>query len=120
SFELTYNRRIGRFWRGFWGVESGLGFTDVTIRDQNTFHAAVVRTTDTYRTGGGAILKLAPFAGTFDGPAENDANGWPLVGVSPVATNTDSFAGAATISGHREFTAKVASLRVGPYFEIPL
>jgi hypothetical protein len=120
SFELTYNRQIGRFWRGFWGVEAGLGYTDITIRDNRTFRATVTRVTDTYRTGGGAILQPPPFAGTFEGPLPNDPNGWPLVGTTPVATATDAFAGAATISGNRQFDAQVVSLRLGPYLEIPL
>jgi hypothetical protein len=120
SFELTYNRQIGRFWRGFWGFEAGLGFTDVTIQDSRGLRASVVRVTDTYRTGGGAVLPPPPFAGTFQGPLPNDPNGWPLVGLAPVATTTDAFAGGATITGRRQFDAQVASLRLGPYFEIPL
>ena len=119
SFELTYNRQIGRFWRGFWGFEAGLGYTDITISDNRTFHASVTRVTDTYRTGGGAILNPAPFSGTFD-VQPNDPNGTPLVGTTPVATATDAFAGAATISGNRHFDAQVVSLRLGPYMEIPL
>jgi hypothetical protein len=120
SVELTYNRQIDALWRGFWGLEAGLGFTDVTIKDQSTYHANVMRATDTYQTGGGAILKPAPFSGTFEGPAEDDPNGWPLVGLAPVASTMDAFPGAATISGNREFDAQVASLRLGPYFELPL
>jgi hypothetical protein len=119
SFELTYNRQIGRFWRGFWGFEAGLGYTDITINDNRTFRASVTRVTDTYRTGGGAILNPAPFSGTFD-VQPNDPNGTPLVGLTPVATTTEAFAGAATISGNRQFDAQVISLRLGPYLEIPL
>ena len=120
SFELTYNRQIGRFWRGFWGVEAGLGYTDIAIQDSRSLRATVTRVTDTYRTGGGAILQPAPFFGTFQGPLPSDPNGWPLVGLTPVATSTETLAGAATISGNRQLDAQVASLRLGPYMEIPL
>src|SRR5205823_187451 len=93
GLELTYNRQLGRVGRAFWGVEAALNFTDLTISDQRSFRGTVVRASDTYRTGGGAVLKPAEpngFAGTFEGPAEDDPNGWPLVGLSPVASSSDS------------------------------
>ena len=119
GFELTYSRQFGKASRGFWGLESGFGFTDLSISDSRTLHGLVSRATDTYRTGGGAILKPPPFSGTAEGPAEGDPNGWPLVGLNPVSSSTDPFAGAATITGRRELTAQLASLRVGPYLDLP-
>src|SRR5205085_4473947 len=69
---------------------------------------------------GGAVLNSPPFAGNADGPGPDDPNGWPLVGLSPVAHSADAFAGAALITGHREFDAQVFGFRLGPYFELPL
>jgi hypothetical protein len=120
GLELTYNRKLGKLGHGFWGIEAGLSFTDVTINDNQTLLGTVERQTDTYQTGGGAILKPAPFAGTAAGPSANDSSGWPLVGISPVSSAFDIFPGAATVTGNREFDAHILSLRFGPYFELPL
>jgi hypothetical protein len=40
-----------------------------------------------------------------------------LVGLTPSGTAVDNFAGAATISGNREFEAKIFSTRLGPYLD---
>jgi hypothetical protein len=40
-----------------------------------------------------------------------------LVGLTPAGTAVDNFAGAATISGNREFEAKIFSTRLGPYLD---
>lgn len=120
GFELTYDRQIGRVGPGLWGLEAAAGYANVTIQDNRTFHTSVVRNTDTYRTGGGAILNPAPFQGTVTGPGPNDANGWPLVGLAPASSSSQSFPGAATITGERELDAQIFSFRLGPYLDLPL
>ena len=118
--ELTYNRQVGRVGNTFWGIEAGLSFMDVTIHDNRTYDAAAVRTTDTFRTGDGAVLKPAPFSGNAQGPPAGDPNGWPLVGITPVSTASSTFEGAATIAGNRQFDAQIFSLRFGPYLDFPI
>jgi len=120
GLELTYNRQFGHPGILFWGLEAGAGFTDVTIQDDRTLQAPVVRNTSTFRTGGGAILNPPPFGGTVTGPGPSDTAGWPLVGLSPVSSSSQTFAGAATVSGTREFDAQVFSFRLGPYLDVPL
>jgi hypothetical protein len=120
GLELTYNRQLGRLGRGSWGIEAGFAFTDVTIHNNQALSGTVTRNADTYRTGGDAILKPEPFAGTADGPAPNDPAGWPLVSLTPAASSTTSFAGAATITGDHQFDSQMFSFRVGPYLDYPL
>jgi len=120
GFELTYDRQIGRVGPGFWGFEAAAGYTHLTIQDNRTFHAAVARSTDTYRTGGGAVLNPAPFEGTVTGPGPNDVSGWPLVSLMPVSSSSQSFAAGATITGERELDAQAFSFRLGPYLDLPL
>jgi hypothetical protein len=118
--ELTYNRQMGVVGGAFWGLEAGFGFTDLAINDKRTLRGSVIRVADTFRTGNGAILNPPPFAGTFQGPPPNDPQGWPLVGLIPVATGRQTLAGAATIAGRRQFEAQIFSLRLGPYLDMPL
>jgi hypothetical protein len=120
GLELTYNRRLGKLGHGFWGLEAGLSFTDVTINDNQTFQGTALRSTDTFQTGGGAVLNPAPFAGTVNGPAANNPAGWPLVGLAPISSAANAFAGAATVAGQHQFDAQILGLRFGPYFELPL
>jgi len=120
GFELTYDRQIGRAGPFWWGVEAAFGYTHVDIHDNRPLFEKLTRTTDTFQTGGGAVLNPAPFEGTFTGPGPNDANGWPLVGLTPAGTSSETFAGAATITGERELDAQIFSFRLGPYLDLPL
>jgi hypothetical protein len=120
GMEVTYNRQFGRAGRGFWGLEAAVGFTDISIEDSRRLLGTAVRAADTFRTGGGAVLKPAPFEGTATGPGPNDPTGWPLVSLSSVGNTTDSFEEMATVTGHRQFDAQVVGMRVGPYLDIPL
>lgn len=120
GMELTYNRQLGRAGHALWGLEGALGFSDLTIQDSRTYRGTVVRATDTFRAGGDAVLKPAPQAFPSQGPAEGDPNGWPLVALPVAATSSDSFSGGALVTGHREFEAQVLSLRLGPYYDMPI
>jgi hypothetical protein len=120
GLELTYNRQLGRLGKSIWGLEAGVSYMNVTIRDNRAYNAAVLRTTDTFQTGEGALLKPAPFSGNTQGPAPGDPNGWPLVGISPVNSSSSSIAGAAEILGHRSLDARMYSLRFGPYLDFPI
>lgn len=120
GFELTYDRQLGQAGPARWGLEGAFGFTHVNINDNRTLSEKITRTTDTYQTGGGAVLNPAPFQGTFSGPGPNDASGWPLVALSPVGTSSETLVGAATITGERELDAQIFSFRLGPYLDLPL
>jgi hypothetical protein len=119
GLEITYNRQLGHIANKPWGFEIAGGYADISIRDNRSLRAAVVRETDTFDAGGGALLKPAPFTGTATGPI-NDPNGWPLVGLSPSGVRRELFTEGATISGSREFYAQTYDLRFGPYLDVPL
>jgi hypothetical protein len=120
GMEATYSRRFGKVGRGFWGWETGLGFTDLTIEDSATLHGDITRAADTFRraplTG---FLEPAPQAFPIEGPTSDQTN-WPGIRLDPVSSSTDTFPGAATITGHRHFDAQVITLRFGPFVDIPI
>lgn len=120
SLELTYNRQLGFVNNGAWGVEFAAGYTDLQIQDSRSLRASVIRSTQTFDAGEGAVLKPVPFTGTVSGPAANDPNGWPLVGMSPAATSLQVFPNAASITGYRDFEAQLYDLRFGPYLDLPI
>ncbi len=119
GFELTYNRELGQLGKAGWGLEIAGGYMEVDIHDSSGFRGAATRLTDTYRTGGGAQLNPAPQANPFEGPPPGSP-GWPLVGLSPANSSSQTFAGAATVAGTREFDVHIFSARLGPYMDIPL
>lgn len=118
GMEVTYSRQLGRVGKGFWGLEAAIGFTDISIEDSRTLRGTVVRATDTFRTGGGVVLKPAPFAGNTNGPVVG--NPWPLVGLTPVDSSNDVFDDMATVRGHRKLDSQVVGVRLGPYLDIPM
>jgi hypothetical protein len=118
--ELTYDRQLGRAGPIWYGLEGAFGFTHVDIHDNRTLYENVNRTATTFQTGGGAILNPAPFEGTVTGPGPNNASGWPLVALAPAGTSSETFDGAATITGERELDAQIFSARFGPYVDLPL
>jgi hypothetical protein len=113
GLELTYNRELGHAGKFRWGVEGGLGFANVTIRDSRVLSGAVTRTSDSFSRN--IIAPTPPYSGNFTGPG-------PVIGDSPSRSQTiiSSGPGSATISGQRTLDVNVLSLRLGPYLEIPL
>jgi hypothetical protein len=107
GFELTYDRELGRLGKWKWGVETALGYTDVTISNNNPDDAQ--RISDAY-TLGGAFPPAAPYHGTEAGPGF-------LIGTTPNRTVTTIVGG---VKGNRQFDANIFGLRVGPYLELPL
>jgi hypothetical protein len=117
--ELTYSRELGQIGKAGWGIEVAGGYLDVNVLDTRNLNGTASRTTDTYRTGGGAQLNPAPQANPFQGPAPGSP-GWPLVGLTPVNSSSQAFPGAATVVGSRDFDAQIFSARFGPYIDFPL
>lgn len=120
GFELNYDRQLGHIGPIWWGVEAAFGYNHVDIHDDRPLVENLTRTTDTFQTGGGAVLNPAPFQGTVTGPGEGDANGWPLVGLTPVSSSSQSVSDAASITGSRELDAQIFTFRLGPYIDLPL
>jgi hypothetical protein len=119
GLELTYNRQLGEWHRLRYGLEAGFNFTDFTVQDSRTLMGSVVRNTQGFATGGGAVLNPAPFQGTFEGPSAGGP-GWPLVALGPASSADQTFVGGATITGNRQIQASFLGLRLGPYLEYPL
>ena len=111
GMELTYERDIGRWGKGRWGLEGAFGFMNVSIDNDSRLLASVVQVVDSYDLGG-VIPPLAPYEGTFEGPG-------PLVSDSPdrVTTVTPR---EAEVTGRRRFEADFYGLRLGPYYHFPL
>ena len=117
GFEITYNRQLGKIGKAKWGVEAGLGFTDVTIRDGGTLFGRVTKTSDAYTVPESfppILVPPAPYRGPVDGHGTA-----PVLGDTPFRTVTRIPRGA-TATGNRNFEADVYGLRVGPYLGIPL
>lgn len=120
GFELTYNRELGKFGESdrTWGIEGGLGWMDVDIRDHRRLFGGVSTIADAFGRGG-INPNVPPFtpeypghAGTYEGPG-------PLIESSPTRTSTFDANGSA-VTGRRMFDANMVTLRVGPYIDIPV
>lgn len=103
--ELTYQRVLGRVFSSSsanWGLEVGLGYTDLDLR-KNTDGTAPV-TTDTYPLNG--VLPPGPgYNGPFDGPG-------PLLGDTPTRTTT-----SANRRSRQKLSGDLFSIRLGPFVE---
>jgi hypothetical protein len=112
--EINYSRELtrGKHWR--FGLEAALGYTAVSIKDNQTLTYTTTRLNDTY-TLNGVVPPEPPYAGSFEGPG-------PLIPSSPSAgeRSTTVLPGAATIFGERKVDSDLFTLRLGPYVEIPL
>jgi hypothetical protein len=114
GMEINYSRELtrGKHWR--FGLEAALGYTAVSIKDNQTLTYTTTRLNDTY-TLNGVVPPEPPYAGSFEGPG-------PLIPSSPSAgeRSTTVLPGAATIFGERKVDSDLFTLRLGPYVEIPL
>jgi opacity protein-like surface antigen len=112
GFELTYQRELMR--RKHWrlGVEAAVGYTFISVSDSHTLRATVYRTNDSFFLNG-VIAPTAPYNG---GPT----NSAVLISSEPAARTTEVLSGAATITGDRSIDSHLFTVRLGPYFEIPV
>lgn len=106
--ELTYNRRLGRWGKSSWGLESALNYTDFTVNNNST-PAGAVLTAHAFSLGGQSA-PVAPYAGTPDGPGM-------LITVSDPPNGPPT---SAALNVHSKLNATVAGFRLGPYLELPL
>jgi hypothetical protein len=111
--ELGYGREL--FQKGKWrfGMESGLGYSRLSIGDNRTLMGTVNQITDTYAVPTGVVVPPAPYNGTFNGPGA-------VIGSAPGSRTTTVISQGATIVGKRSIDANIYSLRIGPYAEVPL
>ncbi len=112
GFEFLYQRRIREIGKkGWWGLEAGVGFENLTLEDHRPLAGKVSLLTDTYQLGGVIPPTPPPYRGDY-------TNAGPLIGDDP--TRTIQSTGGATILGRRSVDADLITLRFGPFFEIPL
>ena len=127
GFEITYNRELGRLGEKKdlpWGLEVGLGWTDIEIKDHRPASQRVISDAfnlngvdpshnqippghtmpDPYPQENGTTL----FPGTFDGPGS-------LIDSVPNRTISTT-----TAKGGRQFDADLFTFRLGPYIDIPI
>jgi hypothetical protein len=115
--ELTYSHEFlrGKHWRA--GLETGLGYTRISVTDDRTLHNSASRISDAYYGPGVEALPGPPGPGTFDGPGA-------VISAAPTVPGgvrtSESLAGAATITGTRQLDADLFMWRVGPYVEFPI
>jgi hypothetical protein len=116
GFEITYNRELihKKSWRG--GLEGAFGYTYMSIRDSSVQPANVTRVTDVFAfpPTPPPVVPTAPYIGRLDQPLQQALN------YNPISSTTTEILQAASITGQRDFSADLFSLRLGPYIEIPL
>jgi hypothetical protein len=110
--ELSYEREFKRAKHWRLGAEAAFGYEAVSISANDTLSYFVNRTSDTYPLNG-IIPPQAPYFGTFEGPG-------PLIPSMPSGRTTTVLPASATIIGDRKIDSDVFTLRLGPYFEVPL
>jgi hypothetical protein len=101
------------------GFEARAGYVDVDYSSSDTLNSSVRLLTDTYALGG-VVPQPAPYTGSF-----TVTPGTQRIGDTPTRSTSTV---AATIQGHREFSAKGWLLRLGllwqpihtPNFELQL
>lgn len=120
GFELTYNRELGKVGESdrTWGIEGGLGWADLDIRDHRRLFGGVRTIADAF--GFGEINpNVAPFSPEYPGHAGNYEGPGALIDSSPTRTST-FVANSSEVTGRRTFDANLISFRVGPYIDFPV
>jgi hypothetical protein len=120
GFELTYNRELGHVGKKNlpWGIEAGLGWADIDIRDHRRLRGGVSTITDAYGLGG-IDPNVIPVSPEFPGHAGHYGGPGPLIEDSPTRTTTFD-ANGSEVTGKRAFDGNLFSFRVGPYLDIPI
>jgi hypothetical protein len=111
--ELTYSRQFlrGKAWRA--GLEGGLGYMRISASDNRLLRNTAYRTDDTYYGPGVEVWPLPPGPATFQGPGAT-------INSAPTSRTVTALPNAALITGDRHLDADLYTLRLGPYFEVPL
>lgn len=105
--ELIYQRILGSSGSSVHlGLEAGLGYTDLDLRDNRSATGPVTVTTDTYQLNG-VLPPGAGYNGTFAGPG-------PLLGDTPSRT---AAAGTATFTSQHKLSGQLFGIRLGPFAE---
>ena len=108
--ELTYARELGWNSSYWWGVEIGLSWTDLSIKEQSTMQGDATVLRDAYALNG-MVPPAAPYAGTFGGAG-------PRLSDSPERT-MQTLSGAAQTMGKYELDGSMYVMRVGLIYETP-
>jgi len=97
------------------GLEAGYSFATLSASAAGNAQGTASYTTSSYSllapTGERVIPPGAPYSGTFNGPG-------PLIALNPLSVQTLMGAGTSTLD--MGLDATLHTLKLGPYFEIPL
>ncbi len=107
GLELVYQRVLGSFASsGHWGLEAGIGYTDIDLHNNRSGTGLTTVTTDAYQLNG-VLPPGAGYNGTFQGPGA-------LLGDSPTRTTASS---ATSLRSKNELSGELYTLRLGPFAE---
>ncbi len=114
--ELTYDRELihKKSWRG--GLEGAFGYTYMSVSDSQAESATVTSVIDTFAFPGESVPP-AGYTGYRSGYGDSPSG--PVLAAVPTTSIVKQEAGAV-VSGHRDFSADLLGLRIGPYVEVPL
>lgn len=109
GIDLTYSRLIGEWAGAQWGMELGLNWLQLDLKDDSGFSGNLDRSTD-YFALDGVIPPEAPYSGSFDGPG-------PILGAIPTRT-LDTV--TTRVAGQRQLEGDLLGFKLGPVLDIPL
>jgi len=130
GLEVTYNRELGRLGKNKnlpWGLECGLGWTDIEIKDHRPLAGNIRTIADAFGLEGidpshnqippGQSMPSSYTEGesTFNPGTKNGPGA--LIEDSPNRTIMNS---QSIVTGSRRFDADLFSFRVGPYIDLPI
>lgn len=107
--ELVYERRLGQWSWGKWGLQAAFNGTDVQIGSTHAGAVNGVLVTDTYATGG-IVVPAAPYAGSWAGPG-------PVISDTPTRSTATV---AGSVESSRKLDTQLYGWRLGPYLEVPI
>jgi hypothetical protein len=112
--ELLFSRQLGTFKEVRYGLEAGLSYLNISLKDHSPYQEQVSSVTDAYAFTPGTTPPATPpaYQGPYSGPGF-------LIGSTPVSSSS-SLLGSVAVSGSRKYDADLFGFRLGPYVEFSL
>jgi hypothetical protein len=112
--ELLFSRHLGTYKEVRFGIEAGLSYLNISLKDNSPYQEQVSSVTDAYPFTPGTTPPTTPpaYQGPYRGPGF-------LIGSTP-SSSTSTSMGSANVSGQRKYDADLFGLRVGPCVEFSL
>lgn len=128
SWELKYERDIGRVGKARWGLQGGFSFNGSDASRSETLTGDLRTVRDIYNFGSNAIPQGADGAGYGNGvfvrPAPTTENPTPVINLAPIAPvardDSQVTPDAAIVNGTYELSAAFYHFRLGPSVVIPI